>query len=77
MNQPVKTSHDLGQIIRQKRKSQHLTQVQVAEHCGLSPRFISEIERAKSTAEIGKALYLLEALGIDLLANTRNRETLV
>ncbi len=68
----IKTSKELGELIRQKRKSQELTQAQVAEHCGLSPRFISEVERGKSSAEIGKVLHLLEAIGIDLIADKRD-----
>lgn len=71
----VKTSKELGLLIRQKRKIQNLTQVQVAEHCGLSPRFVSEVERGKASAEIGKVLYLLEVLGLDLTIDTRNQGT--
>lgn len=70
--QLVKTSEDLGKLIRKKRKDQGLTQSQVAEHCGLNLRFISEVERGKPTAEIGKVLFLLDVLGIDLIADTRD-----
>lgn len=76
MSIKIKTSQELGGMIRQKRKNQKLTQLQVAEHCGLSPRFVSEVERGKPTAEIGKVLYLLETLGIDLLADTRDQKIL-
>jgi len=69
--QLVKSTKDLGELLRKKRKDQGLTQVQVAEHCGLSPRFISEVERGKTSAEIGKVLYLLETLGVDLIVDTR------
>ncbi|MDH3998109.1 MAG: helix-turn-helix transcriptional regulator [Desulfuromonadales bacterium] len=69
---PVKTSEEIGALLRKKRKSQALTQAQVAEHCGVSPRFVSEVERGKASAEIGKVLYLLEMLGVDLIADTRD-----
>ena len=62
----------LGELLRQKRKAQRLTQGQVAEFCGVSVKFISEVERGKETAEIGKVLYLLGTLGIDLIADTRD-----
>ncbi|WP_432823710.1 helix-turn-helix domain-containing protein [Trichloromonas sp.] len=61
----------LGELLRKKRKAQHLTQGQVAEYCGVSIKFISEVERGKETAEIGKVFHLLNTLGIDLLADTR------
>lgn len=68
---PITDTSDLGKILRAKRKAQGLTQMDVAGHCGLSQRFISEVERGKATAEIGKVLFLLNALGIDLFAVPR------
>jgi transcriptional regulator with XRE-family HTH domain len=68
---PVKDTFEIGRILRQKRKSQGLTLEQVAQHCGLSIRFVSEVERGKPTAEFGKVLFLLGAVGVDLFANTR------
>ena len=62
---------DLGDLLRQKRKAQQLTQGQVADFCGVSVKFISEVERGKETAEIGKVLHLLKMLGIDLFADLR------
>ena len=70
-NKPVKDTFELGSILRAKRKSQGLTLEQVAQHCGLSMRFVSEVERGKPTAEFGKVLYLLRCVGVDLFANTR------
>ena len=70
-NKPVKNTFEIGSILRQKRKSQGLTLEQVAQHCGLSIRFVSEVERGKPTAEFGKVLFLLNAVGVDLFADTR------
>lgn len=70
-NKPVKNTFEIGSILRQKRKAQGLTLEQVAQHCGLSMRFVSEVERGKTTAEFGKVLFLLNAVGVDLFANTR------
>jgi HTH-type transcriptional regulator/antitoxin HipB len=67
----VTTTKDLGAVLRKKRKAQSLTQGQVAEYCGISVKFISEVERGKETAEIGKILSLLNTLGVDLIADTR------
>lgn len=68
----VTTPKELGELLRKKRKTQNLTQGQVAEYCGVSVKFISEVERGKETAEIGKVLYLLKMLGIDLVVDTRD-----
>jgi len=68
---PVKSTLEIGNILRQKRKSQGLTLEQVAQHSGLSMRFISEVERGKPTAEFGKVLFLLSAVGVDLFVSTR------
>jgi HTH-type transcriptional regulator/antitoxin HipB len=67
----VKDTFEIGRILREKRKSQGLTLEQVAQHCGLSMRFVSEVERGKPTAEFGKVLFLLNAVGVDLYASTR------
>lgn len=68
----VKSAKEIGEIMRKKRKDQGLTQGQVAEHTGLSVRLISEVERGKQTAEIGKVLYLLDVLGLDLILDARD-----
>lgn len=67
----ITSTKEIGELLRKKRRAQHLTQGQVAEYCGVSIKFISEVERGKETAEIGKVLYLLNTLGIDLTADTR------
>lgn len=64
----------LGELLKSKRKAQHLTQGQVAVFCGVSTKFISEVERGKETAEIGKVLFLLNTIGIDLYADSRDEE---
>ncbi len=69
--EPVKNTLEVGKILRQKRKSQGLTLEQVAQHCGLSMRFVSEVERGKPTAQFGKVLFLLSAVGVDLFVNAR------
>jgi y4mF family transcriptional regulator len=70
-NEPVKDTFEIGSILRKKRKAQGLTLEQVAQHCGLSIRFVSEVERGKATAEFGKVLFLLSAVGVDVFVNTR------
>lgn len=56
----------IGKAIRDRRKELHYTQAFLAEFSGLSVSFISDIERGKETAEIGKILFLINLLGMDI-----------
>ena len=61
----------LGLQIKTQRKRLGYTQAYLSEFSGLSVSFISDIERGKDTAEIGKILFLANLLGMDLEINTR------
>lgn len=61
----------LGKAIRQRRKELHYTQAYLAEFTGFSASFISDLERGKPTSEIGKALILIQILGMDLCLEKR------
>ncbi len=67
----VKDIGTLGSLIRQVRKSQGVTQEQLAAACGLGRRFIVELEGGKATSHLGKAMAVLAALGISLYAADR------
>jgi y4mF family transcriptional regulator len=64
-------SKSLGVIIRERRKELNYTQAFLAEFTGLSVTFISDVERGKTTAEIGKVIQLLHILGMDILVERR------
>jgi y4mF family transcriptional regulator len=57
------TPTDIGLIVRTTRKAQGLRQDQLAGAAGVGLRFIVDLEAGKSTAQIGKTLQVLEALG--------------
>ena len=57
------TPDEIGVIIRTTRKSQKLRQDQLAGAAGVGVRFVVDLEAGKPTAQIGKALQILEALG--------------
>lgn len=57
---------DFGEAVRKKRKSMSYTQGYLADVTGLSVSFISDLERGKTTAELGKALLLVNVLGLDM-----------
>lgn len=62
---PLHTPAELGAALRQQRKSQGLTLEQLSGLSGLGMRFLSELERGKATAELGKTLQVARLLGLD------------
>lgn len=59
-------ARELGEAVRRTRKAHGLTQHALAGLAGTGPRFISELERGKSSAELGKVLDVLAVLGLRL-----------
>lgn len=62
---------ELGRAVRRRRREEGLTQAQAAGLCGVGTRFLSELERGKPTAEIGRVLRVLGGLGLLLLVVPR------
>lgn len=68
------TPKEIGKIIRKTRTSQHLRQDQLAAAAGVGLRFLIELERGKPTAQLGKALSVLTALGLHVAITPPPRE---
>lgn len=60
------TPQQIGSLIRQTRKSLGVTQKDLALTSGTGLRFVIDLEKGKKTCEIGKALTVLQTLGIKL-----------
>ena len=56
----------IGQLVRGTRRAQGLRQDQLAAAAGVGVRFLVEVERGKPTAQLGKVLAVIEALGCTL-----------
>lgn len=56
----------IGRTIRETRKKLGVTQKDLALTSGTGLRFVIDLERGKETCEIGKALSVLQTLGIRL-----------
>lgn len=67
----VQTAAELGALFRRERKARGLTLAQVRDATGLSTRFLSEFERGKENASLGRALLALTSLGLDVLVQPR------
>jgi HTH-type transcriptional regulator / antitoxin HipB len=60
------TPTDIGTTIRAARKAQGLRQDELAAAANVGVRFLIELEAGKETAQLGKTLAVLSALGIDV-----------
>ena len=56
----------LGRMLRSRRKALGLTQQEAGDEAGVGIVFVSQVERGKETAEIGKVFSLIAALGFDV-----------
>ncbi len=62
----ISNARQFGEALRKRRKELKYTQACLAEFSGFSVSFLSDLEHGKSTAELGKALYIANILGLDL-----------
>lgn len=60
------TAAEIGARIREIRKAQGVSQETLAGLAGTGQRYISELERGKTTARLGEMLKVLDALGAGL-----------
>jgi len=60
------TPQQIGELVRNARKSLGVTQKDLALTSGTGLRFIIELERGKPTCQIGKVLTVLHTLGISV-----------
>ena len=67
----IRTVEELGRLARAHRKSRRLTLETISGLGNLSTRFLSEFERGKETAEIGKILKALRTLGLEVIIQPR------
>ena len=67
----VRSAEDLGRLVRAHRKQRKLTLETISGLGNLSTRFLSEFERGKETAELGKVLQALRTLGLEVMVQPR------
>lgn len=67
----IQSVAELGALIRTFRKQQQFTLERVSGLVNVSMRFLSELERGKETCELGKALNLLNKIGLDVIIQPR------
>lgn len=62
----AQSAAEIGRIVATARRHRRLTQTQLARALGVTQNWISEIERGKDSAQIGKILRALSFLGVRL-----------
>ena len=65
---PIKTPGDLGRIVRTARQAQGLRLEDVAIAAGVGIRFVSELERGKTSVRLAETLRVLAAVGVRISA---------
>jgi len=68
----IRISADLGGLVRAHRKARKLDLETVSGLANVGVRFLSEFERGKETAEIGKVLKVLQVLGLRVTVTERH-----
>ena len=63
----------LGSAIRNRRRELKYTQSYISEVTGFSISFISDLENGKQTCETGKAIQIINLLGLDLMVEARDK----
>ena len=63
------TTESIGNLVRQTRKHLKITQKDLALTSGTGLRFIIDLEKGKSTCQLGKVLTVLNTLGITIHFN--------
>ena len=67
----IRSAEDLGKLVLAHRKQRKLTLETISGLGNLSTRFLSEFERGKETAELGKVLQALRTLGLEVVVQPR------
>jgi HTH-type transcriptional regulator / antitoxin HipB len=62
----IRSSMELGALVRAKRKALGWTQAELAARCGTGERFIVELEGGKPSCHLEKSLIATRVVGIEL-----------
>jgi HTH-type transcriptional regulator/antitoxin HipB len=65
----LRTSKDIGALIRQRRHELDLSQLELAERVGASRQWVVDVECGKPRAELGLVLRTLDVLDVRLHAD--------
>ena len=67
----LRTTAEIGKLVRETRKKQGISQEQLAGVAGTGTRLISDLENVKGTLQVDKMIKVVEALGLGIYALNR------
>ncbi|MBI2690460.1 MAG: helix-turn-helix transcriptional regulator [Solirubrobacterales bacterium] len=68
----VRSSGEIGTVLRKRRRQLGMTQQTVADSIGVARRVIGELERGKPTVQLQIAVDVSNVLGLDLTLSARS-----
>ena len=68
---PIRSSVELGAVIREQRKRLALKQLDLAGLGNTGNRFIVDLENGKPTVQLQKVLDLMDLLGLEVVVRTK------
>lgn len=68
---PIRSSAELGAVIREQRKRLALKQLDLAGLGNTGNRFIVDLENGKPTVQLQKVLDLMDLLGLEVVVRTK------
>ena len=68
----INNTSEFGKVLKKRRKELKYTQRDLSEFTGFSISYLSDLENGKQTTELGKAIYIANLLGIDILLQERS-----
>jgi HTH-type transcriptional regulator / antitoxin HipB len=71
METPIRSSVDLGAVIREQRKRLALKQLDLAGLGNTGNRFIIDLENGKPTVQLQKVLDLMDLLGLEVVVRSK------
>lgn len=73
MTELVRSSKQLGTVLRQFRRAQNLTQADLAKRAGVRQATVSQVETGLETAKLSTVMDLLRALNLEVVIQPRTK----
>jgi HTH-type transcriptional regulator/antitoxin HipB len=68
----IKSTRDLGNLVREFRVAQKMTQADILGLANTGNRFIVELENGKPTVQFQKVLDVLDTLGLEIVIQKKS-----
>lgn len=65
MKEPSSATAEIAATVQARRKSLGVTQSQLADLAGVSPKFVYDLEKGKPSVSLDRVLLVITALGLE------------